>query len=761
MSVIVEKLRDNCVQRLGAMLSDLLNKIESGEISDVGAVGMLSNNRNEIVNAFTQGIYNHFEALLDRDIEKPEPVYDFETLSLVQDDDLEVMVALEGMVNAARNAQLATFISFNTRLNSLFDKKRIDESTNPLDPSQIAEAFKDAVQPLQLEPKDTMSLYRRFNAEILLQIEGALKEGNKLLMDSGVLPDLGMDSGRGGGGRNRPAARSAGRAHDIDDAAGFGSVEEIPHDEAQNNPEMFSMMQNLLHREDAAPAAPQGTPAEGGQQYAIPSSMANQIGMMQPFQPQDGQQVQMVDQNQLMEILTNIQKALDARPAGEAATESDGTKRVDITSQLGEMLAEGGEEGVVSAVDRQSSDIINLVTMLYEAVWRDESVPIPIKELIGRTQVTIIKVALSDTNFFNNEAHPARVVLNDFAEAGIGWMEVDKLEEDPLYRKIQELVGRILTDYAGQDGFFEAIVKDFRSFRAREAAKTRVLEQRILRAKERQERLDDIHELVTQKVKERVLGRELPQFVEELLEGPFHKFMVMLVLKEGPGTNAWKQAVNTIDVLLWTVQPHEVASDRERLGTVNPRLLNNLRKAFRIAQLDPQEIDQTIERLKEVQEASFEKEPAPAPKKLPADDGELNLDRDQKASEQAEEAVDAPIEVREEELSEDDPHVRQVDTLSVGVWVEFLGDDDDTAIRCKLAAKINAIDKFIFVNRQGVKVVEKTRMGLARELKDGTVKFISDGPLFSRALESVIGNLRESQQEQQQGGAYRPEENTA
>ena len=109
----------------------------------------------------------------------------------------------------------------------------------------------------------------------------------------------------------------------------------------------------------------------------------------------------------------------------------------------------------------------------------------------------------------------------------------------------------------------------------------------------------------------------------------------------------------------------------------------------------------------------------------------------------------------EDEIADDSPYMQQVDMLSVGVWVEFSGEADHNT-RCKLAAKINAIDKYIFVNRQGVKVVEKTRMGLARELRDGTVKIISDGLLFSRALESVIGNLREKQHEQQTASAYQP-----
>jgi len=65
-------------------------------------------------------------------------------------------------------------------------------------------------------------------------------------------------------------------------------------------------------------------------------------------------------------------------------------------------------------------------------------------------------------------------------------------------------------------------------------------------------------------------------------------------------------------------------------------------------------------------------------------------------------------------------------------------------VRCTLAAKIDSIDKLFFVNRQGVKVVELTRMHLARELKAGSVKIVSEGSMVDRAMESVISNLRQA-----------------
>jgi len=481
----------------------------------------------------------------------------------------------------------------------------------------------------------------------------------------------------------------------------------------------------------------------------VPSS-GTHGGALQPFAPAENQTIQMVDSSQLMEILTNIQKSLGERSDGKPAATEEDADRLDIAESLGAMLSEGQQEGIVQAVDPQSSDVINLVTLLYEAIWDDDSVPIPIKELIGRTQITIIRVALSDTTFFNRENHPARTLLNEFAAAGIGWTEVEKLEEDPLYKKMQELVNRLLDEYDGDNALFEELIKDFKAFQVREAAKTRRLEQRILKAKERQERLDDIRELVTRKIGERVFGRDLHPFIQELLEGPFHRFMVLLVLKEGPGGNAWKQAINTIDVLLWTVQGKAHHADRARLEAVNPRLLNNLRKTFRIASLDQEEIDQLITRLQEVQDETFEAHPGPVEA-----DQETRIPTGAAESENVETAEQEDAS-REEEIDEDDPYVKQVDMFNVGVWVEFAGDDEQSSVRCKLAAKINAIDKFIFVNRQGVKVVEKTRMGLARELKDATVRVISDGLLFSRALESVIGTLRETQHEQQTGGAYQP-----
>tara|TARA_R110000868_G_scaffold159_3_gene1675 strand:+ start:62360 stop:64783 length:2424 start_codon:yes stop_codon:yes gene_type:complete len=84
----------------------------------------------------------------------------------------------------------------------------------------------------------------------------------------------------------------------------------------------------------------------------------------------------------------------------------------------------------------------------------------------------------------------------------------------------------------------------------------------------------------------------------------------------------------------------------------------------------------------------------------------------------------------------------RVDQLAVGNWLEIV-QDDGSKLRCRLAAIIRGTGKYIFVNRAGIKVAERTKAGLAKAVDEGEVSLLDDGLLFDRALESVIGNLRE------------------
>ena len=100
------------------------------------------------------------------------------------------------------------------------------------------------------------------------------------------------------------------------------------------------------------------------------------------------------------------------------------------------------------------------------------------------------------------------------------------------------------------------------------------------------------------------------------------------------------------------------------------------------------------------------------------------------------------------ELVTDSPSARAVAWvagLHAGSWFELAAGEGQPVQRCKLAAIISFSGNHIFVNRSGVKVAEYRSPALQRHFDMGLIQLVDDNQLFDRALESVIGNLRQLQ----------------
>lgn len=103
-----------------------------------------------------------------------------------------------------------------------------------------------------------------------------------------------------------------------------------------------------------------------------------------------------------------------------------------------------------------------------------------------------------------------------------------------------------------------------------------------------------------------------------------------------------------------------------------------------------------------------------------------------------EDFVTEPRQLSEQELEAASTAVNQ---LNVGGWV-VLTDAAGTESRCKLAVRIKATDKFIFVNRLGIKVWEAQFEELVRAVALGEVTIQDTGAQFDSALERVVKTIQ-------------------
>jgi hypothetical protein len=696
-----------------------------------------------IADRFMNNLYTYFDELTSLSVKDAEiEPDDYDNLSLVDHDYLEAMIAMEGMVKNIREQQeIKGFKSLMTRLEAMFPSYRIDESTNPLDPEQVGDCFNEAIRPVGLKAHYLLTIYREFNKAVFQNYEEVIAEANDVLVDNGILPNLDIT-----------AEERARRKKQRDELRAYLAEEQ----QLKEEEEKAALEARMRRKPGAAKAAaPEAQTATTAPAPAAPEEVAKQAEMFSMMQtlvkslaenqtgsaalPVSGavasneivadQQELRTQQAKLMSMLTDIQSNLLQTDSGESNSNVNASSIAEEISQSLESETNTGEIGPISV---QSSDVMNLVTLLYEAIWKDKSLPVVMKELIGRTQISVMKVALTDTSFFDDELHPARTLLNELALAGIAWTETEDSENDPVYAKVRELVERILAEADISNSFLQNILNELREFQGEQSGTDATVEMRIRETDDYSQSMDDIHTYVSQKVNERVLKGYLDPSIRTLLDTHLHEFLVKLVVKEGINGGSWKPVMSTIDVLLWTVQAEKQIGDRDRFGRINPRLLDNLGKALEIGGASKTKITKIMRQLKQVQEYSFHKAEAAAMQQNAAS-GNLSLENE------------APKRSSREPppLSRDDPFLRQVDKFPVGTWLEFRG-VSGKPVRLTLASKIDSIDKLFFANNQGKKVVELTRMRLANELKLGSVKVVSKDSLVDRAMETVISNLKDS-----------------
>ncbi|MCP1645877.1 hypothetical protein J2T41_005524 [Pseudomonas citronellolis] len=673
--------------------------------------------RKGIERGFVQKFFEGFANLNQYQIGKAPQLdaVSFDNLSLVQNDELEETVAMDAMVGKVLSRDGLALGHLTTRLNTLVSNK-VEDKTNPLGPRPLCEAFLEACQGLGVEIKVKLIVLKLFEKYVLAELEQLYAEANEILVTHGVLPELKSAPVRR---PPRPAAEapaSAGYAGAAAQTAASGAYLDAESQEA------FGALQELMSQVRGSLAARRQVPAD-----AVP-----------------------ISSNDLMRLLSHLQDHLPAQ----------GMDEVDVRHHLDHLLTrvshKSGRSRVVGQVDE---DVINLVSMLFEFILDDRNLPDSLKALIGRMQIPMLKVAVLDKTFFSRGNHPARRLLNEIASAALGWAEQTDLQRDSLYQKIEQVVMRLLNDFVDDTAIFGVLLEDFIAFTGDERRRSELLEQRTRDAEEGRARADAARHEVAQVLNQRLFGRTLPEVVVRLLREAWSKVLLLTCLKHGSDSQPWRDAVATMDDLIWSVEPHEDPESRTRLLEMVPQLLKSLREGLTSAAFDPFSTGEFFSRLESLHVQAFQRfKPA---QEAAVDDDLLDgiplLDEAveapaAQASSQpemvavVEEIVLAtPGEERvpepEELLADDDESLRKVDELRVGSWVEIL-EDSEHKLRCKLAAVIKPTGRYIFVNRTGMKVLEKTRMGLAVEFRRNAVRLLDDALLFDRALESVIGNLR-------------------
>jgi hypothetical protein len=370
----------------------------------------------------------------------------------------------------------------------------------------------------------------------------------------------------------------------------------------------------------------------------------------------------------------------------------------------------------------------------------DDHLPNAVKALLSYLHTPFLKMAFIDKGFFEQPEHPARVLLNSFAEAGVRWVGNDGNDQYDIFIKIKTSVFRLLQEFKNDVRLFAELLIEFNGYTHNVARRQELMERRALEKAQGEEKLREAKIQVNNEVRSRTDNREMPSAVLLLLLQPWSDYLSFVILRYGEKSESWQKALAVIDDLLWSLEAKTSVQDKTRLIELQDELLGALERGFETIgyeQAKGRKLLDAVTSLQRMALQSRKAEAAPAPMRSKLETLAAEKAGNGKEDTQAITAEEAKI-------------VDSLKMVEFGTWFEFEGGK-----RLKVAWYNKKTQHYMLVDQQGRKVSLAGGLQLARDMLAGKARIIagSTKPFFERALENIYHTLSDRSESHKAGAA--------
>lgn len=423
----------------------------------------------------------------------------------------------------------------------------------------------------------------------------------------------------------------------------------------------------------------------------------------------------------------NALSGLQNQPQFESPSELKFDGQAVKQALLKQIAAQSG--GVVTKrINEIATKTIDFIELIFDAIIEDEEISDTIKALLLRFQIPVIKASITDPEFFIEDNHVARVLLDTIAEIGAGVTD----HADETYVQLNRITTDLLNEYEFQNSTFQKALDRLNAYANEKEV--------IVREKEEQTQKHVLKEharnTVLKTLRRYTTGKSLPEDIHPLVLKRWPTLMFNHYLKNGKDNDEWGYILEALKDIIKSVQPINTMDEFTRLLASKERIVETTREYLNQTIQSSEDIDQVINGLTSTHNSVIEN--------TGFNQNEITIAERFITEEKVTEAY-KPLEEREIELDETEtggalkPELPP--NVMPGMWFKVHVDDDSPARHCKLSVIIIEDSKLIFVNHDGVIICEKGFDEFSSELEHGKSKTIMGHSVFDHALNSVITHL--------------------
>jgi hypothetical protein len=431
-----------------------------------------------------------------------------------------------------------------------------------------------------------------------------------------------------------------------------------------------------------------------------------------------------VAMQRVMSSLDSLQRAIPA----PAATPTSNVLREFRDSSVGQEL------------DHLDAVTVDIVATLFDFIFDDPSVSDPIKALVGRLQIPVLKVAMLDKTFFSSKSHPARRLLDSISRAAVR-CGPNAGHDDPLYARLAALIERLQSEFKQDAGLFDVLCVELNDFLDRQESEA---DDRAVKAAplvvERERR--ELAAVATDAVLSAWLSSPLPMAIADLLTHEWRALLIHHYMQDDP--TAWESGIGTASDLVASVAPLSDAAGRKQLAAGLPTLVKRIHDGLDQANVTMERRVSLLDCLFSLHAAVLRGAAPPATTVVaPA----VAASRPALVSESVDlgDAVIENLSLLDADnvpvLEDDSDTQRRVDDLQRGDWVEFPGGSTGP-VRYRLSWVSPERGILLFTNPHSPKALSVAPAALALQLERGEASIVPIEPIFERAVHRALETLK-------------------
>jgi hypothetical protein len=718
-------------QHLGGASEDFLGMADRATSLEqqqlyFSAMDFLDNRGQQLLQQFRSAYVACFDASVAalQSKEAATAMHETDELRLVDTDDFERDLAIGKLSARAACNCSQQLTGLDRRLAALLRVPRISQDDNPLYPRTLFSAMLQALNDMDVREQLALILLHAFERQTSVELPGVYADLNRFLVQSGVLPTIPL-AGPLSAPRSETPDQPGASVGGMSGWAGFepsedpGLAEQEEQDGADqgtrtDTPVDFERLPRLANDDVFGQLARAIQTASRGRVSRTAAAPGTHKGGSIP----GGQETPALGLAQLIEALNALQRGFtDFR-------QIPGLRSANIDPRRGNVLQQIRAAPMMMWSRPLDAMTIDIVARLFDAIFNDPELSATVRAELAKLQIPVLKVALVDKSFFSDRRHPARRLLDVVASSGIGRNEKD---EPRLVDKVREIVDAVVVGFDEDLNVFAVQTYTLEEFLREEEEHAQRKSQRVFDQLEQRDRQEIAATRVGEELATRASDSALPVLVASFFDRFWRRVLIDVFIRFGDAGEPWREALATMDDLIWSVKPKDTASERSRLLTALPDLLKRLRRGLETVHLE-EAWDPFFDRLIRLHMGALHKEPPPEEMSDPT------FDQDAFAEDIARGEESTP---RSDETAPPDQYLLLARSLEVGDWVEFKSfRGTRKTLRLGWVSKYRGV--YLFTNRQGDNALTLATTSLAGHLRKGTARVLSQDPLTDRAVAQVL-----------------------